>query len=64
MVGDRVKAGQVLASSGSVGFSPEPHLHLEVHSLEDMRGPSLRFELSDAAGNRYTPVAGGVYPPA
>lgn len=45
-VGDVVKAGDLLCQSGSVGFSPEPHLHLEVHRADDPQGPSVKFEIS------------------
>ena len=63
-VGDRVKAGQVLCSTGSIGFAPEPHLHLEVHRTADLKGPSMRFEmLPDGKGEAYTPIAGGMYGP-
>ena len=48
-VGDAVVAGQALCLSGGVGFAPEPHLHIEVHSPDDMRGPSLRFELAPSS---------------
>lgn len=41
--GDVVKSGEVLCLSGAVGFAPEPHLHIEVHSKSDPQGPSLPF---------------------
>jgi len=40
-VGDTVRAGQVLCRSGDIGFAPEPHLHVELHSISDVEGPSL-----------------------
>jgi murein DD-endopeptidase MepM/ murein hydrolase activator NlpD len=40
-VGDRVEGGAVLCLSGKVGFSPEPHVHIEVHRSADPTGPSL-----------------------
>jgi hypothetical protein len=30
-IGDKVTCGQIICSSGDVGFCPEPHLHFEVH---------------------------------
>ena len=54
-VGQFVKAGDVLCQSGSVGFSPEPHLHIEVHRTDDLEGPSLRFELE--SGLEFEPDA-------
>lgn len=46
-VGQRVRAGETLCLSGTVGFSPEPHLHFEIHQSEDLRGPSVLFEFED-----------------
>ena len=68
-VGARVVAGQQLCLSGSVGFSPEPHLHLELHHAHDPMGPSLPFafittatEVARAADGgevaAFTPTAG------
>jgi murein DD-endopeptidase MepM/ murein hydrolase activator NlpD len=64
-VGDRVRAGQVLCSTGRIGFAPEPHLHLEIHRTDDLKGPSVRFELASARGkgSPYMPMAGGKYGP-
>eukprot|EP00656_Telonema_subtile_P044355 TRINITY_DN50620_c0_g1_i1.p1 TRINITY_DN50620_c0_g1~~TRINITY_DN50620_c0_g1_i1.p1 ORF type:complete len:125 (-),score=5.41 TRINITY_DN50620_c0_g1_i1:63-437(-) len=39
-VGDRVRAGQTLCLSGQVGFAPEPHVHLELHHEDELKGPS------------------------
>jgi murein DD-endopeptidase MepM/ murein hydrolase activator NlpD len=61
-VGDHVKAGQVLCTSGNVGFAPEPHLHFEVHRTDDLKGPSVRFEMADTrGGGTYMPQAGRRY---
>ena len=40
-VGDRVVSGDVIASSGSVGFSPSPHLHIQVHMSPDPSSPTV-----------------------
>ena len=61
-VGQRVRAGETLCLSGTIGFSPEPHLHFEIHRSDDLRGPSVLFEFEDF-GNRTVrcPVAGEKY---
>ena len=51
-----MRCGQVLCESGDIGFSPEPHLHVELHSSEDPEGPSLPFSF-----NGVIPVAGCWY---
>jgi len=37
-VGDVVRRGQKICESGSVGFSPEPHLHFTAFRSRDPRG--------------------------
>jgi murein DD-endopeptidase MepM/ murein hydrolase activator NlpD len=54
-LGTRVKAGDPICLSGSVGFSPEPHLHLEVHPLDDPMGER-------ASDSRGTPSMLAIYP--
>eukprot|EP00939_MAST-03C_sp_MAST-3C-sp1_P004662 g4662.t1 len=61
-VGQRVTAGSVLCLSGNVGFSPEPHLHLEVHMSSDPQGPSIRFEIAGAFESPTEKVESGTAP--
>eukprot|EP00434_Breviolum_minutum_P001561 symbB.v1.2.001378.t1/scaffold67.1/size356791/4 len=56
-VGDPVHRGQVLCYSGDIGFAPEPHLHVEIHSAADPDGPSLPWSF----GEGVVPVAGFWY---
>lgn len=56
-VGDTVRRGQVLCESGDIGFAPEPHLHVEIHSAADPDGASLPWSF----GEGFVPVAGCWY---
>lgn len=60
--GDFVSRGQVLCESGDIGFAPEPHLHVELHSASDPDGPSLPLSFGRGA-SRFVPVAGAWYSP-
>ena len=60
-VGTAVRAGQPICLSGNVGFSPEPHVHLEVHPAAVPMGPSLPLEFDCGAGVAFTPKAGCWY---
>jgi murein DD-endopeptidase MepM/ murein hydrolase activator NlpD len=62
-VGDRVKRGQVLCASGSVGFSPEPHLHFTAFRSSEATANTVRvlFEPSRDRSATYIPRAGAYY---
>ncbi|CAE7350407.1 unnamed protein product [Symbiodinium natans] len=57
-VGEMVRRGQVLCESGDIGFAPEPHLHVELHSAADPDGSSLPLHFGR---ERFVPVAGRWY---
>jgi murein DD-endopeptidase MepM/ murein hydrolase activator NlpD len=52
-VGDFVKAGTKICESGSVGFSPEPHLHFTAFRSDDASAATtrVRFFGNDGCGN-------------
>ncbi|KAL7476735.1 hypothetical protein ACHAW6_002575 [Cyclotella cf. meneghiniana] len=72
-IGDHVAKGQLICKSGSVGFSPTPHLHLSAYRNGDDGAESVRvrFECAgkengrgrNADGKVYSffPLAGGWY---
>lgn len=47
-VGDRVTKGQVIGESGSVGFSPEPHLHFAAYRSNDDTAPTVQVHFQSA----------------
>ena len=70
-VGDRVRKGDVLCTSGDVGFCPTPHLHLQVHDTMVDNAPTIPFTLHGTLRSgdsmmkkvRYIPIAGMQYDP-
>jgi murein DD-endopeptidase MepM/ murein hydrolase activator NlpD len=61
--GNRVKAGQVIGTAGSVGFSPEPHLHLAAYRTADDHADTCRvfFRSTTTENKCYLPQAGKYY---
>jgi murein DD-endopeptidase MepM/ murein hydrolase activator NlpD len=51
-VGDRVARGQVIGYSGSVGFSPEPHLHFSAFRSSDPQAPTVRVHFQSARNGK------------
>jgi murein DD-endopeptidase MepM/ murein hydrolase activator NlpD len=61
-VGDRVRKGQVIGEGGSVGFSPEPHLHFAAYKSHDDTAPTVRVHFqSSLDGTIFLPEAGLYY---
>lgn len=50
--GEQVKVGQVLARSGSSGFSTGPHLHFVIRRNVGMRTVSVPFAVADETGQK------------
>ena len=59
--GDRVQKGQIIGYSGSVGFSPEPHLHFSAFRSSDPTAPTVRVNFESNSGTLYLPQAGKWY---
>ncbi len=57
-VGEQVTAGQLLARSGSSGFSTGPHLHFMIFRNVGFKMVSIPFNFSDNKGRKFTPKKG------
>lgn len=59
---DRVTCGQAIGTSGSVGFSPEPHLHFAAYRSSEPTAPTIgvRFQCHDR-DETFLPEAGSHY---
>ncbi|CAB9519629.1 Peptidase family M23 [Seminavis robusta] len=62
-VGDTVERGQVIGLSGSIGFSPEPHLHFAAYRSHQPDAPTVRvrFQTANARDAVFMPRAGYYY---
>ena len=62
-LGQAVKRGQVIGYSGSVGFSPEPHLHFSAFRSSDPEAPTVKvlFESVSTGTDAFLPRAGFWY---
>ena len=48
--GDEIKRGQFICRSGSVGFSPEPHVHMAAYRSAENAAATVRFRFKRRAG--------------
>jgi hypothetical protein len=59
--GERVTRDQIIGKSGSVGFSPEPHLHFSAFRSSDPEAPTVRVRFGAPTGDAFLPKAGTWY---
>ncbi len=46
-VGDYVQVGQIIAKCGNSGYSPEPHIHIQVQYSPYLNAPTVPFKFID-----------------
>jgi len=56
--GDQVKAGDILAKSGSSGYSSGPHLHFVIQKNVGLKAESIPFQFKNSRGQLFTPFDG------
>lgn len=63
LAGDRVRKGQVIGLSGSIGFSPEPHLHFAAYRSQEATAATVgvSFESIEMPEKSFGPRAGKWY---
>lgn len=54
-VGDQVKVGDILAKSGSSGYSSGPHLHFVIQRNAGLKAESIPFQFKSPKGNLFVP---------
>jgi murein DD-endopeptidase MepM/ murein hydrolase activator NlpD len=57
-VSSNVAAGDIIARSGSSGFSSGPHLHFAIYKNIAFKLESIPFTLINQEGNTYVPKRG------
>jgi murein DD-endopeptidase MepM/ murein hydrolase activator NlpD len=60
-VGQRVSMGEVIGTSGSVGFSPEPHLHFAAYRSGELDAATVRVLFRAQDHSSFLPNAGRYY---